>query len=747
MRVFIAEKPSLAEAIVIGLGGKPNASEKKAGYYQHGNDKITWCYGHMLELFDPEDYDPKFKKWSLDDLPIKATFPPKLKVIQKSQVQFNVISKLIKEADTLVHAGDPDDEGCLLIDEILTHVNNTKPVERLLIADLNENPVKEALASMRPNSEFQHQTQSALARSIGDQLFGYNLTRAYTLKAREKGCENVLNVGRVQSAVYGLINQRTLANLNHTESFYYLLNGNFSIAGKTVNARLIPNADTSELDEKNRLISELDAALIKEVCDQKPARILSIENRKENKAAPLPFNLSKLQQTCAKKWGYKATETLDIVQKLYETHKLLTYPRSDCRYLSDEHLNKASDILAAIAGTSSTLVKNIDGANLGAKHKAFNSKNITAHHAIIPTEKNGSSCTLTEKESNVYHLVATSFIALFYPDSVRDKVKAMIGCGEQEFAATQSTIDKQGWEVLYQGEYNDEPNDNAFDLALLKQGDEGHCEFVTIDKKKTLPLKYFTESTLLAAMSRAAKYVSSPELRKALEEKDKNNKSESGSIGTEATRASILAKIESNTHLVSVVSEKGYKEKVYKTTTAGQEFCALLPDEIITPDTSALWADYQASIKKGELDTKTFVSYIDCYLETQVQFVKENGVAITVADKITCPTCQKGSITKRKGKNGIFHACNRYPDCKTAFQDKKGKPDFEPKPKKKEGPSNAEKFGVISASEFCKQCGKPLARKPAKKEGSFWWGCTGFPTCKVRFFDKDGKPDRDKGEL
>nr|WP_069594941.1 DNA topoisomerase 3 [Aliivibrio fischeri]OED52231.1 DNA topoisomerase III [Aliivibrio fischeri] len=747
MRVFIAEKPSLADAILKGLGGTPNPTQKKAGYYQHGSDRVTWCYGHMLELFDPEDYDTKYKKWSLDDLPIKATFPPKMKPIKKNQVQFNVISRLIKEADSIVHAGDPDDEGNLLVDEILTHVKNTKPVERLLIADLNDKPVKAALASMRPNSEFKHLTQSALARSIADQLFGYNLTRAYTLKAREKGFENVLNVGRVQSAVLGLINQRTLANLNHTESFYYVLNGAFSINGKSLHARLIPDADNNEVDDKKRLISELDAALIKELCDGKPSHIASVESKKERKAAPLPFNLSTLQQTCAKKWGYKATETLEIAQKLYETHKLLTYPRSDCRYLSDEHMHNANTILSAIGATDSTLNPLLNDTNMDAKHKAFNSKKITAHHAIIPTEKNGQDCTLSEKERNVYQLVAMSFIALFYPDSIRDKVNALILCGAHEFNATQTTLDKQGWEVLYKGEHNDEPNANAFDLATLQQGDEGLCDVVTIDKKKTKPLKYFTESTLLAAMSHAAKYVSCPDLRKVLEAKDKNNSAESGSIGTEATRASILAKIESNTHLVSVVSEKGYSEKVYKTTVAGQEFCALLPDEIITPNTSALWADYQASIKKGELDTKTFVGYIDSYLETQIQFVKDNGVAITAIDRIVCPTCQKGSITKRKGKNGVFHACNRYPDCKTAFQDKKGKPDFEPKPKKKEGLSNAEKFGVVSETEFCKQCAKPLARKPAKKKDTFWWGCTGFPACKVRFFDKDGKPDRDKGEL
>lgn len=735
MRLFIAEKPSLAQAIFEGLGGK-TATQKKNGYFENGTDIVTWCFGHMLELFDPEDYDPSFKTWRLDDLPLKAVYPPKLKPILKSVAQLNIITGLIKKADSIVNAGDPDEEGNLLIDEILTHVNNQKPVKRLLVADLNVKAVKKSLASMRPNSEFASMTQSALARSIGDQLFGYNLTRAFTLKAKEKGYGNVLNVGRVQTAVLGLINTRTLANLNHSESFYYVLSGAFSFSKGSINAKHVP-FDDDNTDEKNRLTSELDAVMIQEHCLNQAASITDINTKAENKAAPLPFNLSTLQQTCAKQHGYSADDTLKLVQSLYETHKLLTYPRSDCRYLSDEHYAGASEVLTAIAGTAPGLNAAIEGGNPQLKHKAFNGSKITAHHAIIPTEKSGASITLSPKESTVYELVAKSFVALFYPASVRDKTRLEIDCQGRVFIATQSNMTAQGWEVLYRGEIEEErESKQELDLREVSK-DTGTNQSLDIDKKKTTPPKYFVESSLLAAMTRAAKFIEDPTLRAALEAKDKDNASESGSIGTEATRAAILKKL-ANNPLITISTEKGYKEKVWKTTEQGREFCALLPKEIVAPDTSALWAQKQQAIRAGESTVKAFVSDLDDYLAQRIADVKTNGVPITIKNKISCPKCQVGALVKRKGKYGFFWACNRYPECKSHYPDDNGKPNFEDKKKS---------TLAVSESEFCKQCGSALIRRPAKKEGVFWWGCSGYPKCTIRFFDLNGKPDRDKGEM
>ena len=736
MRVFIAEKPSLAQAIFEGLGGNMANQKKANGYFESGDDIVTWCYGHMLELFDPEDYDPNLKTWRLEDLPLKAVYPPKLKSKAASAAQLKIIIGLVKKADSIVNAGDPDEEGNLLIDEILTHVNNQKPVERLLVADLNIKAVKKALASMRPNSEFASMTQSALARSIGDQLFGYNLTRAFTLKAKEKGYGNVLNVGRVQTAVLGLINTRTLANLNHSESFYYVLSGAFCFSKGSINAKYLPG-DDDNTDEKNRLTSELDAVMIQDQCLNQAASITDITTKAENKLAPLPFNLSTLQQTCAKQHGYSADETLKLVQSLYETHKLLTYPRSDCRYLSDEHYAGASEVLAAIVGTTPGLSSVIDGTDSRLKHKAFNGSKITAHHAIIPTEKSGAGITLSAKERTVYELVAKSFIALFYPASMRDKTRLVIDCQGRAFIATQSNMTAQGWEALYRGEIEEEhESKQELDLREVSK-DTGTNQSLDIDKKKTTPPKYFVESSLLAAMTKAAKFIEDPKLRAALEAKDKDNASESGSIGTEATRAAILQKL-ANNPLVTISVEKGYKEKVWKTTEQGQEFCALLPKEIVAPDISALWAQKQQAIRDGESTVEAFVSDLDAYLAQRIDDVKTNGVPITIKNKISCPKCQVGALVKRKGKHGMFWACNRYPECKTHYPDDKGKPNLEDK---------KQSSLTVSDKEFCKQCGKPLIRRPAKKAGVFWWGCSGYPKCKIRFFDQNGKPDRDKGEM
>jgi len=737
MRVFIAEKPSLAQAIFEGLGGNMTSQKKSNGYFENGTDIVTWCFGHMLELFDPEDYDPRFKTWRLDDLPLKAVYPPKLKPKPASVDQLNIIIKLIKQATSIVNAGDPDEEGNLLIDEILTHVNNQKPVARLLVADLNIKAVKKSLASMRPNSEFAYMTQSALARSIGDQLFGYNLTRAFTLKAKEKGYGNVLNVGRVQTAVLGLINSRTLANLNHSESYYYVLSGAFSFSKGIINAKYLPGEDDN-LDEKKRLISELDIVMIKDNCLNQATSIIEATTKAESKAAPLPFNLSTLQQTCAKRHGLSADDTLKLVQSLYETHKLLTYPRSDCRYLSDEHYAGAGEVLAAIVGTAPELNTVIDGTDSRLKHKAFNGSKITAHHAIIPTEKSGTGINLSTNERMIYELVAKNFIALFYADSVRDKTRLIMDCQGRTFTATQSNMTAQGWEVLYRGEIEEEvDNNDKQELDLREVSKEtGTNQSLNIDKKKTTPPKYFVESSLLAAMTRAAKFIEDRDLRASLEAKDKDNSSESGSIGTEATRAAILKKL-ANNPLVTIVIEKGYKEKVWKTTEQGQEFCALLPKEIVAPDTSALWAQKQQAIRAGNATVESFVSDLDNYLESRIKEVKTNGVPITIKNKISCPKCQSGVLVKRKGKHGMFWACNRYPECKSHYPDNKGEPNIEDKKKTSL---------TVSDVEFCKQCGKPLIRRPAKKSGVFWWGCSGYPKCTIRFFDQNGKPDRDKSE-
>lgn len=667
-----------------------------------------------------------------------------LKPKAASKAQLNIILSLIKQANSIVHAGDPDEEGCLLVDEILGHAGNQKPVERLLISDLNAAPVQKALASMqlmKPGDKFHGMTNSALARSLADQSFGYNLTRGCTLKGREKGYDGVLNVGRVQSAVLGLVNLRTLANQNHAESYYYDVFASLALNGMNISAKY-QTTDADQVDEKKRLISEAQAKHIAERVTGQAARVTLAITKPEHTAPPLPLNLSTLQQICAKRYGYKAAQTLEIMQGLYETHKLLTYPRTDNRYLSDEHYYQAGDMAAAVAATMPELAEAVGGMDKTQKHKAFNASKIEAHHAIVPTTKSGAGIALSEKEKNVYRLVAEHFIGLFWPDAIRNKTKVHVDIKGDIFTATQSALVQKGWEALGKADGDDSDTDDSSDnnngtanatgadLAHLSTGDTGQCQSADVNKKKTSPPKYFTESTLLAAMTRAAKFIDDPAQRKALEAKDEGS-SDQGSIGTEATRAAILEKLAANTGLISIEKEKGYSELVWKTTKQGQEFCAALPVAVIKPDISAQWAEKQAQIRTGALTVEAFIAEVDDYIAGRITDLAANGINIT-SNATPCPLCGKGHLRKRKGAKGDFWGCNAYPDCKATFPDKGGKPDMT----KKAPPKVSE--------HACPDCGKGMIRrkgKPFKGKASYFWGCSGYPECKTTLFDKAGKPD------
>ena len=713
MRLFIAEKPSLARAIFEGLGGDPN-TEKKNGYFEHNTDVVTWCFGHMLELYDPQDYDPKFAVWRFSDLSeMKTVYPPTYKIKKASEEQTRIILSLIEKADSIVHAGDPDEEGCLLVDEILVFADNKKPVERLLISDLNLVPVQKALANMqvmKSGDKFSGMTNSALARALCDQSFGYKLTRGCTLKGREKGYEGVLNVGRVQSAVLGLINLRTLANQNHAESFYYDIFATLAVNGHHVKAKY-QTTDSDQIDDKKRLISDAQAQHIAERVVEKGAVVTNAVTKPENTKPPMPLNLSTLQQICAKRYGYKSQETLEIMQGLYETHKLVTYPRTDNRYLSDEHFYQADDIAVAVSATMPELASATAGMDKEQKHKAFNANNMGAHHAIVPTTKSGAGIQLSEKEKNVYRLVAIYYIGLFWPDAIRNKTKVHFDIKGDTFTATQSVLVQKGWEALGKDSRDDEEPDDSelagFDLATLKVNDNGLCESALVDKKPALPPKYFTESTLLAAMTRAAKFVDDPALKKALEAKDEGSE-DRGSIGTEATRAGILEKLAANTGLISIEKEKGYSELVWKTTKQGQEFCAALPPEVIKPNISAMWAEKQAQIKSGKLSIEDFIKENDNYISQLIDELDKNGINVS-SNATPCPVCNKGFLRKRKGQDGFFWGCSCYPECKTSFPDKDGHPITGKKPE-----------GASSRLETpCPSCNKEILIRPKS------FSCTG----------------------
>ena len=724
MRLFIAEKPDLARAIVEGLGG----GTRQSGYFDCGNDYVTWCFGHMLQLLDPEDYDVRYKQWAMEDLPI-AHIPWRKQPASDKKEQLKIITGLLKQADGVIHAGDPDDEGQLLVDEILQYANCRLPVRRLLINDNNTAVVRRALANMRDNSEFAGLSAAAEARSVGDQLYGYNLTRAYTLAARKAGYQGVLSVGRVQTPILGLVVRRDREFEAHTKTFYYNVTGQFQVGALEFPARY-QIVDGDPVDEKGRLIDQSHATNIAVAVRGKPARIVSAETRQKEQQPPLPYNLLKLQTDASRKFGFKPDQTKDITQSLRDKHRLITYNRSDCEYLSEEQHGDAPRVLAAIATTAPMLAPVAQRADPALKSRAFNSAKVSAHHGIIPTEATADLSKLSDGEQKIYLLIARAYIAQFWPKHQYDQTDVFIEVEGHRFAVRSNVTTRAGWLVLYKNDAGNEDLEGdedalATDLRSARAGQEGLCTDAKADQMETKPRPLYTMATLLTDLTRVAKYVLDDRLRKLLIEKDKGKEGEHGGIGTPATRDTIIATLFERGYLV----EKG---KNIVSSATGREFYDCLPDQAKYPDMTALWHEQQRAIQAGERNAESFVSELLIYIGGEVDAVKIHGIGIKV-DTHPCPECGKAlRRIRKKEKNEFFWGCTGFSEgCKYACEDKAGKP----VPKES---------AAISSLHKCMACGKGLSRRPGRKRGSYWWGCSGYPICTKTYPDIKGRPDYSK---
>lgn len=726
MRLYIAEKPDLARAIADGLGG----GKKCDGYIDCGDNYVTWCFGHMLALFDPEDYDEKYSKWNMADLPI-VHIPWKRKIPGDKKKQVNIILNLLKKADSVVHAGDPDEEGQLLVDELLEYANCKLPVQRVLINDNTPSVVKKSLSNLKPNSDFAGLSAAAEARTVADQAYGYNGTRLYTLAGRSKGFNGVLSVGRVQTPILGLVVRRDLAHESHKASYYYNITGRFEFS-MSVSARYVPK-ESDPVDEKNRIIDESFATSIMKACakSNEAPEITSVKVEVKKEQPPLPYNLLKLQADASRKFGLKPDVTLSVTQALREKHRLITYNRSDCEYLSEEQHEDSAQVLSAVASTAPMLSKASQVADPAIKSRAFNSKKVSAHHAIIPTQSTANLESLTENEKNIYLLIARAYVAQFFPPHEYRATAVTISCAGHEFRQTSKTTLKPGWLSLYKNDKgNDElPNDEGCkqDLSSLSEGEKGDCRECGSETQETKPPARYTMTALLKDLTRVSKYVTDPKLKALLKEKDKEKEGEHGGIGTPATRSSIIKNLFDRGFL----SEKG---KQIISTETGRNLFHALPEQATSPDMTALWHEQQKDIQAGNLSVTEFVKSVVRHIEAEISRVNENGLTTFKVTGEKCPDCDNGILQRRKGKKGFFWGCNQYPECKAILPDKKGKPDKSPK---KQAP-------VASDKHHCTSCGKGLVRRPGKRKGSFWWGCSGFPECKQTFFDSNGSPELTK---
>ncbi|WP_439649831.1 DNA topoisomerase [Halomonas alkalicola] len=349
MRLIIAEKPSLARAIADALPGAPR---KQEGAIAVGDTVVTWCLGHLLEQAPPDAYDPALKQWRLDSLPI---LPSRWKLTPrpKARGQLAVIRGLLKSAREVVHAGDPDREGQLLVQEVIEHLGWKGTVLRLLVSDLNRPAVQRALARLEDNARYQPLYRAAESRSRADWLYGINLTRAWTLTGRQAGHDGVLSVGRVQTPVLGLVVRRDAEIRDFTPHPFYVLWADLAVARGTLRAWWAPG-EGQPLDDQGRLLERAPAAALAERLPGAEGRLTSLETQEKRQAAPLPYSLSALQVDAARRYGLSAKAVLDTCQALYERHQLITYPRSDCRYLPQEHFATARTTLESACRADDT---------------------------------------------------------------------------------------------------------------------------------------------------------------------------------------------------------------------------------------------------------------------------------------------------------------------------------------------------------------------------------------------------------
>jgi DNA topoisomerase-3 len=650
MKLYIAEKPSLGRAIAEVL---PKPHKKGDGFITVGNgDCVSWCIGHLLEQAEPDAYDAKFKQWQLEHLPI---VPEKwqLKPKPTSRKQLAVLRNLVEDADELIHAGDPDREGQLLVDQVIDFLGvkgaKRSSIQRCLINDLNPVAVTRALSQLRDNREFIPLSTSALARSRADWLYGINMTRAFTLQGRKVGYQGVLSVGRVQTPLLGLVVNRD-AEIEHfvSKPFFQVIANLLTKDGTRFKARWQPSQECLPWqDEEGRVLSRGLVENVAARITHQPATVTDSSRKKRLQAPPLPYNLSSLQIDAAKRFGMSAKAVLDTCQSLYERQKLLTYPRSDSRYLPVEHLKERGAVLDAIKNNSAALASAVSDADTSLVSKAWNDKKVEAHHAIIPTARKMDASKLSKAERDIYELAARQYLIQFYAPHESQESQIQLTIANGVFIAKASESLKPGWKQLFPGKgagksAGKNPQQEAAlnsHLPALKKGDICSSEVGEILAKETSPPKPFDDASLLAAMTGIARYVKDPEIRQVLKETD--------GLGTEATRASIIELLFTREFL----QRQG---KTIRSTAAGKGLINSLPAMATTPDMTAQWETLLSAISRKEASYQAFMSPLETALRdliTQSQVQLPTGLKDVQSKKPNFrKTGKKKSATKRRTK-------------------------------------------------------------------------------------------------
>lgn len=647
MNLFIAEKPSTAEAIALYFGHAIVTKHK--GYYEMANgDLVSWCYGHLLGYAPPSSYSNK--GYCYEALPIVPAKWMRLPTEGK-EAQLSLLHKLIPNASIIVHAGDIGREGQVIVDEVLEEARYAGPVKRLWANAIDEVSMKRALASLKDNGDFLNTFKAGVARARSDWLVGMNYSTAFTLAARAGGAYVSLSVGRVQTPTLALIVARDLEIENFIPKPYSLITAEFAVATGQFQGVLRVPKNVQGVDSEGRIVDvNLANAIVNRVKSGR-AVITKCETKRESKGAPDLFFLSTLRIRANAAHGFGAARVLDLAQKLYD-EGLLTYPRVDNAYLPLTQLADVPDILKHLALNFPIAAK----ANATIKSPCFDDSKITEHHAIIPTMKPANKALLSRDEQIIYEMVCMRYLAHFFPNYVSDKTTVEVTVASQSaqdvFLASGRVDVDLGWKVV--GVSDKDEKEKVEKLPKFLQGDSAKVLKVDAQSKKTEPPKRFTEGTIIEQMMNVHNVVTDPDIKKRLKEV--------AGIGTEATRGSII----------EILKKREYI-KMEKTsmisTPIGRALIKALPKNIQDPGLTALWEGYLEGIKEGRVN-------MDAFLQQQIKAVSAivesmRGVTIEMPSlgetDQKCPKCEsplrKKTVKAGKYAGKSFLGCSSYPKC------------------------------------------------------------------------------------
>ncbi|OEH85050.1 hypothetical protein BHU72_05415 [Desulfuribacillus stibiiarsenatis] len=603
--LIITEKPSVATDIGKVIG----ASSKKNGYLEGQQYLISWAVGHLVTLCEPEDYNERYKKWDVQTLPIIPE-QMKLKPLSGTLKQYKTLEFLMNrtDIDDIICATDSGREGELIFRYIYDLVGCTKPCKRLWISSMTEEAIQEGFKQLKDNREYDNLYASAKCRSEADWLIGINGTRVYSVRNNM-----VYSVGRVQTPTLAMIVQRHHDITNFTPQDYWEIKSDYGDFSGTW---------TDVKENTSRITTESQALTIVNKVIGTIGNVKDVKKEHKKLTAPLLYNLTELQKDANKSFAYTAKQTLDIAQSLYEKHKLITYPRTDSRYLSDDMKSTISETLKRISVAEYRPY--IEGIKQPIKfnNRIINNSKVTDHHAIIATPKVPNLDKLSQQERNIYDLIVRRFIAVFYPAYEYESTQIVIESVEECFLSKGTTVLKWGWKALYKNSNSsDDNNKDEQVLPVLKVGDSVPFVNAEMVKKQTQPPKPYNENTLLSAMENAGRFVEDEELREQLKD---------SGLGTPATRAAIIER------LIQVEYIKREKKNLIPTE-KGIKIISIIPNELKSPETTGKWERALNRMAKGDFSQERFMQSIHRFAHYLIQEAKKSQyIGEKKSNKRTC---------------------------------------------------------------------------------------------------------------